>query len=63
MGFKKPYKAAFKKMEQAAATPLQDTYAARHLPNGKLTMFGAKMYIKELAEKARREKTTRGFGE
>lgn len=45
----------WKTLRRAVAAPLQDTYSARHLPNGKLTAFGRKMKLKELADKAKKE--------
>lgn len=38
---------------QKTEPPLQDTYSARHLPNGKLTRYGMRKYFEELAEKRR----------
>ncbi len=35
--------------------PLMDTYSARHLPNGKLTRYGIKKKLEELAEEKRRQ--------
>lgn len=46
----------WKTLRRAVAAPLQDTYSARHLPNGKLTAFGRKMKLKELAAKSSRDK-------
>ena len=34
--------------------PPQNTYAARHLPGGKLTTYGVKMLLKEKIEESKR---------
>lgn len=36
---------------QKTEPPLQDTYSARHLPNGKLTRYGIRKKIEEMAQK------------
>lgn len=36
---------------QKTEPPLQDTYSARHLPNGKLTRYGMRKKLQEMAQK------------
>lgn len=36
---------------QKTEPPLQDTYSARHLPNGKLTRYGIRKKIEEMEQK------------
>ena len=40
--------------------PPSDSYAARHLPNGKLTTYGIKMLLKEKTEEAKRQRDEAG---
>ena len=40
---------------QKTEPPLQDTYSARHLPNGKLTRYGMRKKLQEITQEKQRQ--------
>ena len=47
---------------QKTEPPLQDTYSARHLPNGKLTRYGMRKKLQEMTQKKQRQNSGKTEG-
>ena len=45
-----------------AEPPLQDTYSARHLPNGKLTRYGMRKKLQEMTQEKQRQNSGKTEG-
>ena len=52
----------WKTLRRAVAAPLQDTYSARHLPNGKLTRYGMRKKLQEMTQEKQRKNSGKTEG-